>query len=58
MVTVKVQALVLPLVSTAVQVTTVTPLGKVEPLVGTQTLVTPEQLSLEVNGQTMLLLEH
>jgi hypothetical protein len=47
-VTVKVQALVLPLVSLAVQVTVVTPLLKVEPLVGLQLTLLPEQLSLKV----------
>src|SRR2546423_11404265 len=52
-VAVKVHALVWPLVSVAVQVTVVTPLLKVEPLCGTQTLVTPGQLSLKV-GQAKL----
>src|SRR5258705_1044392 len=49
-VTVNVQALVLPLVSLAVQVTVVTPLLKIAPLAGTQTLVTPGQLSLTVGA--------
>lgn len=44
-VTVKVQALVLPLASVAVHVTVETPLGKVEPLVGEQPESTPGQLS-------------
>src|SRR6266404_21642 len=57
-VTVKVQALVFPLVSNAVQVTRVTPLGKVEPLAGWQRLVTPGQLSVEVKVQVTLLLLH
>jgi hypothetical protein len=47
-VTVKVQALVLPLLSLAVQVTVVTPLLKVAPLVGLQLTLLPEQLSLKV----------
>jgi hypothetical protein len=47
-VTVNVQALVLPLVSLAVQVTVVTPLLKVAPLVGLQLTLLPEQLSLKV----------
>ena len=47
-VTVKEQALVLPLVSLAVQVTVVTPLLNVEPLRGVQLTVAPEQLSLNV----------
>jgi hypothetical protein len=47
-VTVKVQALVLPLASLAVQVTVVTPLLKVEPLAGLQLTLLPEQLSLKV----------
>ncbi len=44
-VTVKVQVAVLPLMSVAVQVTFVVPLGKLEPLAGAQTAVRPEQLS-------------
>jgi hypothetical protein len=47
-VTVKLQVLLLPLESVAVQVTVVTPCGKVEPLVGTQAIVTPGQLSVAV----------
>ena len=47
-VTVNVQVFVLPLVSEAVQVTAVTPLAKVAPLVGTQLTVAPPQLSLAV----------
>src|SRR5881397_731471 len=57
-VTVKVQALVLPLLSLAVQVTVVTPLLKVEPLGGTQTLVTPGQLSLAVGAAKLTTREH
>ena len=45
-VTVKKQLLVLPLASVAVQVTVVTPLAKVAPLVGRQLTVAPGQLSL------------
>src|SRR5258706_8581100 len=45
-VTVKVQALVLPLASVAVQVTVVTPLLKLLPLAGTQLTVAPGQLSV------------
>src|SRR5438876_251645 len=45
-VTVKVQALVLPLVSVAVQVTVVIPFGKAKPLVGRQATVAPGQLSV------------
>ena len=44
--TVNVQALVLPLASVAVQVTVVTPLLNVAPLVGRQLTVAPGQLSL------------
>jgi hypothetical protein len=43
--TVNVQVLVLPEVSVAVQVTVVTPIGKLEPDGGTQVVVTPGQLS-------------
>ena len=39
-----------PLVSVAVHVTVFVPLLNVEPLGGTQTLVTPEQLSLTVGA--------
>ena len=46
MVTVKVQALVLPLVSVAVQVTVVAPLLNSEPLAGLQTTDATAQLSL------------
>ena len=45
-VTVKVQLLVLPAASVAVQVTGVVPGPKVEPVAGLQATVTPEQLSL------------
>jgi hypothetical protein len=45
-VTVKEQALVLPLASVAVQVTDVVPLGKVEPLASVQAMLAPGQLSL------------
>jgi hypothetical protein len=48
-VTVNVQVLVLGTVSVAVQVTVVTPFGKVEPDVGEQvTLRVPSQLSLAI----------
>ena len=47
-VTVKLQALVFPEESVAVQLTVVTPFGKVEPLDGAQATVTPEQLSVAV----------
>src|ERR1017187_6379173 len=47
-VTVKLQLLVLPLPSVAVQVTVLTPFGKVEPLAGLQLVVTFVQLSLAV----------
>src|SRR5438309_5801302 len=52
-VTMKVQALVLPLASVAVQVTVVTPLLKLLPLTGRQDTVAPWQLSLAV-GVTYL----
>src|SRR5258705_11394719 len=55
-VTVNVQALVLPLVSLAVPVTVVTPLLKIAPLAGTQTLVTPGQLSLTVGAAYFLMI--
>jgi hypothetical protein len=45
-VTVKLQAVVLPFASVAVQVTGVTPLAKLDPLAGTQPNPTPGQLSL------------
>ena len=48
-VTVKVQALVLSLVSVAVQVTTVAPFGKAAPLGGAQSTLAP-QLSLAVGA--------
>jgi hypothetical protein len=48
-VTLKVQVLVLPLASVAVQVTSVAPLGKDQPLAGAQTKPAPGQLSL-TNG--------
>src|SRR5712691_7348379 len=57
MVTVKVQALVLPLLSVAVQVTVLTPTLKVEPFVGEQALVTVVQLSVALTVQVTLLLE-
>src|SRR5436309_1082657 len=47
-VTLKVQALVLPLPSVAVQVTTVAPLAKADPLAGRQTTEALPQLSLAV----------
>src|SRR5437764_13429218 len=47
-VTVKVQVLVLPEASVAVQVTVVVPLAKLEPEAGEQLVVTPGQLSLAV----------
>src|SRR5438093_1237000 len=49
-VTVKVQALVLPLASVAVQVTVATPLLKVEPLAGAQTTEATAQLSLALGA--------
>src|SRR5260221_584623 len=49
-VTLKVQALVLPLPSLAVQVTMVVPLVKVEPLAGAQSTVTLPQLSVAVGA--------
>src|SRR5258706_9530922 len=57
MLTVKVPALVLPLVSVAVQVTVLPPTLKVDPFVGEQALVTPVQLSVALTVQVMLLLE-
>jgi hypothetical protein len=58
-VTVNVQALVLPLVSVAVQVTVVTPLANVEPLAGTQATKTPGQLSVaEGSLQVTFVFEH
>ncbi len=58
-VTVKVQALVLPLVSLAVQVTVFTPRLKVEPLAGLHATVAPGQLSVAVGSvQVTLPLEH
>jgi hypothetical protein len=44
----KVQLVLLLLASVAVQVTTVVPLGKVDPLGGAQTIVAPGQLSVTV----------
>src|SRR5437773_676662 len=58
MVTVKVQAFVLPLPSVAVQVTVVTPTLKVEPLAGTQLDVTAVQLSAALTAQVTLAFEH
>ena len=46
--TVKVQALVLPAASVAVQVTVVTPLLKLAPLAGEQLTLVPGQLSANV----------
>ena len=46
--TVKLQLLLLPELSLAVQVTVVTPRGKVEPLGGTQTILVTAQLSVAV----------
>src|ERR1043166_800135 len=46
--TLKVQLVVLPEPSVAVQVTVLVPMGKIEPLGGLQLVVTPEQLSLAV----------
>ena len=45
---IKLHMVVLPEVSVAVQVTVVVPAGKVEPDGGTQTTVTPGQLSVAV----------
>ena len=58
-VTVKLQVAVLPDVSVAVQVTVVVPTGKIEPLAGLHTVVTPRQLSDAVGGGklTVALLE-
>jgi hypothetical protein len=47
---VKLQLLVLPLASVAVQVTVVTPRAKQLPLGGTQLTVTPGQLSVATGG--------
>src|SRR5436190_2034080 len=47
-VTVKVQTLVLPVESAAVQVTVLVPLPNVEPLAGRQATITPAQLSVAV----------
>ena len=49
-VTVKPQVAVLPDESVAVQVTVVVPTGRIEPLGGLQTAVTPGQLSETVGG--------
>jgi hypothetical protein len=49
-VTVKLQVAVLPDVSVAVHVTVVVPTGKIEPEGGTQTKVTPGQLSVTTGG--------
>ena len=49
-VTLKVQALVLPLPSVAVQVAGVVPLAKVEPLAGAQTTGALPQLSVAVGA--------
>jgi hypothetical protein len=54
-VTVNVHALVVPTASVAVHVTVVTPLGKDDPLAGTQALVTPGQLSEGVAVNVTLL---
>ena len=58
-VTVKLQVAVLPDVSVAVQVTVVVPTGKIEPLSGVHTEVTPGQLSDTVGAGkvTVALLE-
>jgi hypothetical protein len=58
MVTVKVQALVFPLASVAVQVTVVVPTAKVEPIAGVQLVVTPGQLSVAVGVKVTFALEH
>ena len=58
MVTVKEQALVLPELSVAVQLTVEAPVGKVEPDGGVQELVTPGQLSVATAFQVTLLLVH
>jgi len=49
-VTVKVQLLVLPAASVAVQVTGVAPVPKLDPVGGLQVTVTPGQLSLAVGA--------
>jgi len=56
--TVKVQVVWLPLASVAILVTTVVPSGKVLPLGGMLTTVTPLQLSLAVTVKVTLLLLH
>jgi hypothetical protein len=53
-VTVKLQLVLLPEVSVAVQVTVVVPIGKVEPVAGLQTKTTPGQLS-ETTGAKVAL---
>jgi hypothetical protein len=57
-VTVKVQTLVLPWLSVAVFVMTVTPTGKVLPLAGTLTTVADPQLSVAVTTNVTLLRLH
>ena len=49
-VTVKAHAPVFPDASVAVQLTVVTPTGKVDPLAGAHTIVTPGPLSVAVAG--------
>src|ERR1043166_6008058 len=49
--TLKVQLVVLPEPSVAVQVTVLVPFGKIDPLGGLQLVVTPEQLSLAVGAK-------
>ena len=50
-VTVKLQEAVLPLLSVAVQFTVIVPFANVEPLAGTQAVVTPGQLSVAVGAK-------
>src|SRR5205823_6316468 len=57
-VTVNVQVLVLPWLSVAVLVATVTPIGNVQPLAGTMTTLTGPQLSLAVTVNITLLRVH
>src|SRR5204862_515799 len=57
-VTVNVQALLLPWLSVAVFVTTVTPIGKMLPLAGTLTTFTGPQLSFAVTTNVTLLRLH
>src|SRR5688572_8888219 len=57
-VTVNAQVLVLPLASTAVQLTGVVPVANVDPEGGVQLIETPGQLSVTVAANVTLLFEH